>query len=167
MPELKQNILEQLNAQIHHEFESSYIYLGMSAYFDHINLPGFAQWMVAQSQEETDHGMRMFHYVNERGGKVVLSAIAQPPSDYKSPKDAIASALKHEKFISQKIHELYGLASSENDYATQTHLHWFIDEQVEEERNVGDLLATLERIGDQAGPLVQLDRHLTKSRTEG
>ncbi|HTY39364.1 MAG TPA: ferritin, partial [Bacteroidota bacterium] len=126
-------------------------------HFESVNLPGFARWMKIQSEEENEHGMKFFHYVYERGGKVVLEAIAKPPVDYKAPVEVMKKVLEHEKKVTGTIEALYELAMKEKDYPTQVLLHWFIKEQVEEEKNASDLIEMLKAIGDAPAGLAMLD----------
>ncbi len=149
-----------LNQQIQSEFYSAYLYLSMSAYCQEINLEGFARWMQLQSREEVGHAMRIFNYLNSRGGRVVLQAIDRPPESFKSPRRMFEQALKHEQEISKAFHNLYKLAKDENDYATEVELQWFINEQVEEEKTAGDILQKLILVGDHPGSLLMIDHQL-------
>lgn len=151
---------DAINDQIKHELYSAYLYLSMSAHFEAVNLPGFARWMRLQSQEESSHAMKLFDFIHERGGRVVLQAIAQPPGDFKSPLDVFQQALEHEQKVTGMIHRLYELAGKENDYATQVMLQWFITEQVEEEKTAGDIVEQLKMIGEQPAGVFMLDRQL-------
>lgn len=153
-------VQDAINAQIAHEFYASYLYLAMSAYFETINLPGFARWMRAQSEEEREHAMKFFDYLNDRGGSVELGAIAQPPGEFQSPLDVFQQALEHERKVTGLIHRLYELALKESDYATQAHLQWFITEQVEEEKNASQVIEQIKMTGGQPGALFVLDREL-------
>jgi len=162
------NKLEKvLNDQINLELCSAYAYLGMAAYFDHTAFTGFAKWMQVQSGEELGHANRFFKYIVERGGKVALQAIPEPKCDYKSPFDVFKASLGHEQKVSAAICAIYELAAAEKDYPTLSFLKWFLDEQVEEERNVGDMLAKLELVGDNTGGLYQVDRHAALRAAEG
>ena len=153
------NKLEKvLNDQINLELSSAYAYVGMAAYFERTAFTGFGKWMQLQSKEEIGHANRFFKYIVERGGKVTLQAISEPKCDYKSPHDAFKASLGHEQKVSASICAIYELAVAEKDYATLSFLKWFLDEQVEEERNVGDLLAKLEMVGDNRGALYQIDK---------
>jgi ferritin len=157
---ISQTIQNAINQQIKHEFYSSYLYLSMSAYFETLSLPGFARWMRAQSQEEQAHAMKLFDYVNDRGGSVELQALDQPPGEFQSPLDVFEQALQHERKVTALIHQLYALALKESDYATQTLLQWFITEQVEEEKNAGQIVEELKMTGGQPSALLMLDREL-------
>jgi ferritin len=161
------NKLEKvLNDQINLEFSSAYAYLGMAAYFDRTPFTGFGKWMQVQSSEELDHASRFFKYIVERGGKVTLQAIPEPKCDFKSPLEAFKASLGHEQRVSASICCIYELATAEKDYATLSFLKWFLDEQVEEERNVGDMLAKLELVGDNTSGLYQVDRHAAMRAAE-
>jgi ferritin len=155
---LSSKLEKVLNDQINLEFSSAYAYLGMAAYFEHTAFTGFGKWMEVQSKEEIGHANRFFKFIVERGGKVTLQAISEPKCDYKSPLDAFKASLGHEQKVSAAICAIYDLATGEKDYATLSFLKWFLDEQVEEEKNVSDILAKLELVGDHRGALYQIDK---------
>jgi ferritin len=158
MPSKK--IASALNQQIQSEFSSAYLYLSMSAYCQEIHLDGFAHWLQVQSKEEIGHAMRIYSYLNNRGGRVVLQAIDRPPENFKSPRRMFEQILKSEQEISKAVHKLYKLAQDEKDYATEVELQWFINEQVEEEKTAGDILQKLTMVGDQPATLLMMDHHL-------
>ena len=161
------NKLEKvLNDQINLELCSAYAYYGMAAYFERTAFTGFGRWMELQSGEELGHANRFFKYIVERGGKVTLQAIPEPKCDYKSPHDAFKASLGHEQRVSASICAIYELAVAEKDYATLSFLKWFLDEQVEEERNVGEVLAKLELVGDNRGALYQIDKQAGRRAEE-
>jgi len=159
---LSSKLEKVLNDQINLEFCSAYAYLGMAAYFERTAFTGFGKWMELQSKEELGHASRFFKYIVERGGKVALQAIPEPKGDYKSPHDVFKFSLGHEQRVSASICAIYELATAEKDYATLSFLKWFLDEQVEEERNVGDILAKLEMVGDNRSALYQIDQHAAR-----
>ena len=153
-------VQDAMNDQIQRELESAYIYLSMAAYFNSVNLPGFAHWMKVQFQEEQAHAFKFYDFVNDRGGQVLLQAIGQPPVKFQSPLDAFEKALAHEEKITGHINDLYALATEEKDIASQNLLQWFVEEQVEEEKNAGDIVDMLKKIGDSYHALIMLDREL-------
>jgi ferritin len=157
---LNQEVQEALNHQIRHELYSAYAYLSMSAYCESINLSGIARWMRMQGQEELNHAMKFFDFINDRGGRVVLEAIDQPPAEFQSPLDVFERALAHERAVTASIHEIYRLATVANDYPTQVMLHWFIEEQVEEEKSASEIVELLKLSGGEAPALLMLDRQL-------
>jgi ferritin len=157
---MSEKLLDALNDQIQAELHSAYIYLAMSAHFEAEALPGCASWMRHQAREEVAHAMRLFEFVNDRGGRVVLRTIDQPEKDFGPPLTVFEAALEHEKHISGRIHDLYALAVEEKDYPAQTHLHWFIDEQVEEEKTAGDIVDLFRRAGDHEAAILMIDRQL-------
>ncbi|MGH2569373.1 MAG: ferritin, partial [Bacteroidota bacterium] len=144
---LSKSMLKALNEQINSELYSSYLYLSMSAHFQAANLSGFSHWMMLQSKEEYDHAMKIFNYIYERNGRCTLSAIAKPPADFKKPLDVMKQVLEHERTVSGLINQLYDMAVKEKDYPTQVMLHWFITEQVEEEKTAGDIIEQLKMVG--------------------
>jgi ferritin len=159
---LSAKIEKALNDQINLELCSAYAYLGMAAYFGHSPFAGFAKWMEVQSQEELGHAHRLFKYVTERNGVVTLKAIPEPKSEFRSALDVFRASLGHEQKVSASICSLCELATTEKDFATLSFLKWFLDEQVEEEKNVTELLTKLEMIGDNRNGLFQLDHHAGK-----
>jgi ferritin len=157
---MSKKMLQEMNDQIQREMESAYIYLSMAAYFDAKSLPGFAQWMKIQFQEEQIHAMKFYEYIIDRGGKVSLQPINQPPVDFNSPLEVFEKALAHEEKVSGHINDLYALSIEEKDYASRPLLQWFIDEQVEEEANAGQIVDTLKMIKDNTSALLMFDREL-------
>ncbi len=158
--EIGTRMQDAINHQIREELASAYIYLGMSAYLESISLPGMAHWMRLQSQEELAHALKFFDHVVERGGRVVLEGLETPPLEFAGPAEVFEKALDHERYITGRINELYGLAMSEKEYATLGLLQWFADEQVEEEANATQIVETLRRVGDKGHALVMLDHQL-------
>jgi ferritin len=159
---LKKTIQDAINEQINKELYSAYLYLAMAAYFDANNLPGFAHWMRAQYREETEHALKFYGYVNERGGRVYVKAIDEPPAEFGSPLKAFEQTLEHEQYVTSLINKLYELALEEKDYATQSLLKWYIDEQVEEEDNASYIVETLKMVGEKGNGLIMLDRQLAQ-----
>ena len=157
---------DAMNEQIKNELFSAYQYLSMAAYCESENLPGFAHWMRAQAREETAHAMKFYDFILERNGRVVLRGIDGPLVEFGSPLEVFERALEHETKVTAMINDLYGLAARENDYASQTFLQWFVTEQVEEEKNAGDVVETLKMVGDASEALFLLDRELGRRPTE-
>lgn len=159
---LTAKMLQALNEQIQKELSSAYLYLSMSAHFEGENLRGMAHWMRLQWQEEIAHAMKLFDYVHERGGQVVLEALPQPKSSFGSPLKVFEETLKHEQKVTASIHQLYELAQQQKDYATAAMLQWFITEQVEEESTATTLVEQLRMIGDQKHLVLAIDRELAR-----
>jgi ferritin len=149
-----------LNDQIKEEYFSSYLYLSMAAFFKSINMDGFAHWMHIQSQEELGHAMKLYGYIHEQQGRVLLSGIETPQTEWASPVAAFDAAYKHEQKITKLINELTDLAIIEKDHATHIFLNWFVSEQVEEEAAAIDIIQKLKMIGDSPQGLILLDRQL-------
>jgi ferritin len=148
------------NDQITLEFASAYAYLQMAAFFADANLPGFANWMRQQAEEERTHAMKFFDFVLDRGNQVELRAVPAPSADYTSPLSVFEASLSHEQTVTRAIHDLYSQAVEEKDYESLPLLHWFIDEQVEEEATVSELIEQIAMAGDNGAALLLLDREL-------
>lgn len=149
-----------LNEQLNNELTAAYVYLGMSAYCEDQNLPGFAHWLLMQSKEEVGHGMRFYKSILDRGGTITLKSIEAPSSRYANLVEVFEKALEHEQAVTRAIYSLYRLAESEEDYASHTLLENFAEEQVEEEKNALTILETLRRVGKDGTGLLILDREL-------
>ncbi len=148
------------NEQINKELYSEYLYLSMATWFDAENLSGFANFFKIQVQEERFHAMKMYDFVNERGGRVILEKINKPQIDFKSALEIFEMAYKHEQFISKSINELMDVAIEENDHATKSFLNWFIDEQVEEEASMDAIVGKLKMLGGNGHGLLMIDNEL-------
>jgi ferritin len=146
-----------LNQQVNAELYSSYLYLSMSAYFQSINLPGFANWMRVQAQEELVHAMKFYDFINERGARVMLQGVKAPPAAWSSPLDVFENTYKHEQKVTGLINDLVNLAVGERDHATNIFLQWFVTEQVEEEASADEVVQKLKLVGDDSGGLFMLD----------
>lgn len=162
---LSKSLEDAMNEQLNHEFYSAYLYLSMSAYCESINLAGFAHWMRLQYEEELSHAMKLFKHIIDRGGHVVLQAIEKPPTNFKSPLQMFENVLEHERKVSDMINKLYELALRENDYPVQVLLHWFISEQVEEEKSASEIVEHLKLISDQSTALLMMDKQLGSRAT--
>ena len=157
---IKEKMLNALNEQVNAEQYSSLLYLSMSAYFTSIGLPGFANWMYIQYQEEMTHANKFFNYINERGGRAKLKAIGQMPVDFEGVIDVFEKTQVHEQHVTGLINNLIDVAIEERDHACQSFLKWFVDEQVEEEANVQEILDTLKLINGQGNGIFMLDREM-------
>jgi ferritin len=149
-----------LNEQINAEMYSAYLYLSMESYFMSLNLNGFANWMRVQVQEELTHAMKIYDFVNERSGKVVLKSIAAPQAEWKSPLAVFEVTYKHEQKVTGLINELVNLAVKEKDHATNVFLQWFVSEQVEEESAAQKITQQLKMLEKTPAGILMLDHEL-------
>jgi ferritin len=159
---LNEKMEKNLNNQVNAELYSSYLYLSMSAYFSEINLNGCAHWMRLQAQEELLHALKLYDYINERGGRPVLDSIEAPPKSWDSPTDVFENVLSHEHKVSSLINDLVDLAIGLKDHATNNFLQWFVSEQVEEEASANEVLQKIRMTGNEGGGLFMLDQELGK-----
>jgi len=153
---------DAVNEQINKELYSSYLYLSMAAYFENKNLPGFARWLHVQTDEERAHGMKFYQHLVDRGGSVMLKAIAAPATEWKSYLEVFKEVQAHEAKVTASINSLYELALSEKDYPLQVLLQWYINEQVEEEKNAAEIVQQLELIDAHGTAVLMLDHQLGK-----
>lgn len=162
---LNKNMESALNGQVNAELYSAYLYLAMAAYFEGINLGGFAGWMRVQAKEEIEHAMKIYDYIFERDGQVTLSAIDKPQLEWKSPLDAFQAAYGHEQKVSGMIHNLVDIARSEKDHATENFLAWFVAEQVEEEASTLEVVQQLRMVKDAPQGMFMLDSRMGERGT--
>jgi len=159
---IKEKVQGALNGQLNAELYSSYLYLSMSAYFQSVDLSGFANWMRTQAQEELMHAMKFYDYIIERGGRVTLKKIGDPQTEWESPEAAFEHVLKHEEKVTGLINKLVDISIKEKDHATNLFLQWFVKEQVEEEASANEILKKVEMVGDEGSGLLILDQELGK-----
>lgn len=145
-----------INDQIAAELESEYIYLAMAYKFEDMNLPIFAKWFYKQAEEEHEHAMKFGKYLIDQGASVEVKAIAAPKAIWKSALDICKAAVEHEKYITKRIHDLVSIAMGEKDYATNSFLNWYVDEQVEEVATTTELMEMV-KLADKPGQLLQLE----------
>jgi len=163
---MNKKLLDEMNVQINKEMYSGYLYLAMAAHFEEENLSGFANWMTVQAEEELEHAMKFFKFLPEAGGKVILDTIEKPDSDFGSPQKVFEQVLKHEQYVTSRIHLLYKLAVETREYPTQIFLQWFVNEQVEEEKNATEILENLKLAGESGNALLMMDRALAQRRAD-
>ncbi len=157
---LSKKLAAAINEQINAELWSGYLYLSMSTYFEDKGLSGMAHWMRHQAEEEQEHAMKFYKYMVERGERVLLKAIDAVETEFTGIVPVFEETLKHEQLVTSLINNLYSIAVDDKDYASQSFLNWYVDEQVEEEANAQEILDTLAIIGDKGNGLYMLDRQL-------
>jgi ferritin len=157
---ISKNMEKALNEQINAEMYSAYLYLSMESYFMSLNLNGFANWMRVQVQEELTHTMKIYDFVNDRGGRVTLKSIAAPQAEWKSPLAVFEATYTHEQKVTGLINELVNLAVKEKDHATAVFLQWFVSEQVEEESAAQKTVQQLKTLEKTPAGILMLDREL-------
>ena len=151
---------ELLNSQINKEFYSAYLYLEISNYFDERGLDGFANWYMVQAQEERDHAMLFYTYLQNNNAKVTLEAIAKPDVKLEKDMDALQASLNHELYVTSLINDIYAAAYDVKDFRTMQFLDWFVKEQGEEEENATDLISKMELFGSDPKSLYMLNQEL-------
>ena len=159
---ISKTMQDTINEQINKELFSSYLYLSMAAYFEEKSLPGFAKWMHVQADEEREHAMKFYEHLVDRGGRVLLTAIAAPATEWASNLEVFKEAQAHEAKVTKSIYDLYEQALSEKDFPAQVLLQWFITEQVEEEKNAAEIVHQLDLIEAHATAVLMLDHQLAK-----
>jgi ferritin len=157
---LSPDLQTALSKQLHFEFSSAYLYLSMSMYCDHLNLPGFATWMQSQAEEELAHGRKICDFVLDRGASIELLPIPAPAATFPSLVDMMQIYLDNEISGTKLIHSIYGAALEQKAYEVQMLMQWFINEHIEEEKSARHLTEQVRMIGDNGAALLMLDREM-------
>lgn len=157
---LNKKVADLINDQINKEFYSAYLYLDMSNFFERRGLNGFANWYKIQAQEERDHAMLFYQYLQNNDCIVTLEAIAKPDKVYNTDMDVLKAGLEHEEYVTASINNIYGEAYSIKDFRTMQFLDWFIQEQGEEETNAREMITKMELFGGDAKGLYMLNQEL-------
>lgn len=157
---ISEKIQKLLNEQIVKEFYSAYLYLSIEAYFTSLNLVGFANWFRIQTQEERDHAMMFFNYINKVGGRVKLGRIDAPQVEFTSIEEALKLSLEHEQFVTRSIYNIVDAAIEERDHKTNQFLQWFVNEQTEEEANSDNNLKKYQLVGNDGRGILMMDAEM-------
>jgi len=157
---ISEKIQKLLNEQIVKEFYSAYLYLSIEAYLTEQNLVGFANWFRVQAQEERDHAMIFFNFINKVGGRVKLGQIDAPKVDFASIEEALKLSLEHEQFVTRSIYTIVDAAIEERDHKTNQFLQWFVNEQTEEEANSDNNLKKFQLVGNDGRGILMMDAEM-------
>lgn len=158
---LDTKVADAMNRQINNELNASHVYFAMSAYFESQELPGFASWFRLHSVEEKGHASRLYAHVVKRDARVNLTGIDPPRTDWSNVEEVVAAALAMEHEVTGQINDLFELVHESKEYGSQPVLHWFLEEQVEEEDTFRRLLDRVKASGDSRWHLLMLDRELS------
>ena len=157
---MNERVHELLNDQINKELYSAYLYLDFSNYFKRVGLDGFANWYMIQAQEERDHAMLFYQYLQNENQIVTLKAVDKPNKEINSHMDVLLAGLEHEKYVTSLIHDIYSAAYEVRDFRAMQFLDWFVKEQGEEETNANDLITKMELFGSDPKSLYMLNQEL-------
>ncbi|MBI1289558.1 MAG: ferritin [Flavobacteriales bacterium] len=157
---LDKKIEKLLNHQIELEFESSQYYLSMASWAEKSGLNGISSFLYTQADEERVHMLKLFHYINDRGGHALVPTIGAPPKEYKDAREIFTKVLQHEQIVTKEINDLVDTCLKQKDYTTHNFLQWYVSEQIEEERLAQTLIDKLDLIGSDKGGMYLFDRDL-------
>ena len=161
---ISKKMADRINEQINKEIYSAYLYLAMSARMNEAGFKGVGNWLLIQYHEEMFHSMKFFNYLQDQGAPVQMRPIAAPEFKETAVKDLFQHVLEHEKGVTKSIHEIMAMAIEEKDYATQILDQWYVDEQIEEEKNVTEILQTIEVVGNAPQGIFLLNIELGKRK---
>jgi ferritin len=158
-----ERFVEALNDQIGREFLAAHQYTAIAAFYDRLTFPRLAKFFYDQAEEERGHAMKMLGYLRDTGADMQLGEIAAPKNDFADHVEPIRLALQNEKKVTVAIATLYEIARETNDYASESFMQWFVDEQVEEESAMDGLLQVAERVREYP---MMLEEFLARDRDE-
>ncbi len=159
---MNKQVLAGLNKQLNKELESAYLYLALSSYFEENDLDGFAAWLKVKAKEEMVHAMKIYDYIGDKKAKRDLTAIPIKGTTWKSPLQAMETAYKHECSVTQSIYEILAIARENKDYSTEVLLHWFVNEQVEEESVADKMVQKVKMVASSSEGLFMLDNYMAQ-----
>lgn len=154
-------LLNELQRQLNHELGAAHAYTALAVWCHDRNFKGFARYFHKQSAEERGHAQRFMDHLLDRGAVPALAAIDAPRTTFDSLIDVARHARDMEQANTRGISQAYDSALAVKDYAAQVMLHWFINEQVEEEAWTDEMVARAES-STTPGGMQALDRHLER-----
>ncbi|MBK8499003.1 MAG: ferritin [Flavobacteriales bacterium] len=157
---LSKKIEAALNGQVAIEAMSSQAYLAMASWAENQGLSGTAAFLYRHSDEERLHMLKLVKFINERGGRAVISALKQPGTNYSNITDIFKTLFEHETKVTNEINKVVDLCLKEKDYTTHNFMQWYVGEQIEEEALARTLIDKLNLIGNDKGGLYLFDRDL-------
>jgi ferritin len=165
MPGFGPKALAELQRQLNHELSAAYAYEGLSLWCEDQNLKGFARYFLKQAGEERDHARKIIDHLLDRGVMAEFAQLAAPRTKFSSILEIAKTAQSTEEANTRGINQAYEAAVADRDYPAQVLLHWFINEQVEEEDWCAEMVDRVEK-ANCAGGLSDLDRHIERYLTE-
>ena len=157
---MDKKVAELINEQINKELYSAYLYLEFANYYASVGLDGFENWYKIQAQEERDHAMLFYQYLQNNGEKVTFEAIDKPDCSLTDNMAPLKKGLEHEQYVTSLINTIYAAAFEVHDFRTMQLLDWFVKEQGEEEKNASDMITKMELSGSDPKGLYMLNSEM-------
>lgn len=162
---MEKTLLEMIEDQINKELWSAYIYFDIAEYYRGKGLGGFHNWFESQAREELEHAEKFAEYLQDQNEKFKLKAIPTPTQNFTDLRSPLLTLCEHESLVTSLINSIYKHAESIDDITTKSFLHWFVMEQIEEEKTAKDLLKKYDMFAKDGGlGLYQIDKDLSESR---
>ncbi len=159
---ISERIEAALNEQVGHEFSAMLQYVAIAAHFDGMTLPMLSAHFQQQAEEEKVHAHKFIKFILDAGGHVRIPALPAPQAGFKDALAAVKLSLEQECSVTEQVHQLMAIAKEEKNYTTDTFLNWFVQEQLEEVASMQDLLATVQRAGEDN--LLRVEEYLARKR---
>lgn len=161
---LSDSIEESLNQQLGREADAAQVYLSYGTWADAAGYPGISNFLMRHAAEERNHMMKILEYIQARGGRAKIRAIAAPPADPENIEDCFQRVFQHEVDNTSSIYRIVSQSMQEQDWATWNFLQWFVKEQTEEEAMALALIDRIHIAGGKNAPaaaLLQLDAEMS------
>lgn len=152
------DVMDVLNDQIALEMHASASYLAMASWCDQREFVNSKAFFYKQAEEEREHGMKIFNFINDAGGAAISPAVPEVNNEFESLRDIYEKSLDQEINVTQSIYKCFSKARTTGDFASEVFLQWFVNEQVEEEDTVRSILDVFDLMGDM--PLKMIDERL-------
>jgi ferritin len=156
-----------LNDQIKVESHASSVYLAMSSWCGNQGYDFSADFFAKQAEEERSHMLKLFNYVNDRGGRAISPAIENIPKDFDSFRGLFEQTLGMEMHVTQRFNDMADTCIRLKDFVTFHFIQWFLAEQIGEEYVARRILELFDVIGEDGTGRWEIDRRIPQVRYEG
>lgn len=158
---INHKVVEELNRQFNQELAAAHSYLALSVWCDIRNFKGFGKYFAKQAGEERAHAERILKHLTDRGETAKLIAVPAPKQEFKTLLEIAQQAQSQERSNTIGVNTVYEAALEAKDYPAQVLMHWFINEQIEEEDWSTEMVDRVQS-ASCAGSLSDLDRHIER-----
>ena len=162
---MNKKLLALIEDQINKELWSAYIYYDMAEFYRSKGLDGFHKWFENQAREEVEHAEKFMEFLHDRDEEFALKSIEAPNQKYKDLREPLVYQVEHEKLVTSLILNIYKCAKEVGDISAEVFMHWYVNEQMEEESHSKDLLDRYDMYGKDGGlGLHQIDKEIGKDK---
>lgn len=154
------DVMDLLNQQIAMEMKASASYLAMASWCDQRELLNSKSFFYKQAEEEREHAMKIFNFINDNGGAALSPNILDVNNDFDTLRGIYEKGLEQEIAVTESIFKIFKYAREKGDLITEVFLRWFITEQSEEEDTMRSIIDVFDLM--EGMPLKMIDERLPK-----